>query len=652
MAILHLLRLSLILATATAQPTYSPPQSPTNPSASSPTAPGSSSSGSSPPAVDSALQPSLNTSAYLTPADFAASPDGFIPFGTTIYRIYGPGLLPITDEFRQAAVPVFVDQYTQAGLPVDPLWLNITPAVSAPDETVAVSLDMVHLFAGYASLPASDNNASSFDQYQAVDAFITNTWSITSLFPSFGGLEGTFDRQYEAAFAQHGFTVHVFTVQYIIDEAALPLFAKLPLPILGSYSISVQLIGTDVSPFDVRKQTLVASTLNNLLQSDSAAATMRVAQSWDISEGEIEVCRRPSGSSWVLGEGSFGMVFRAVRGGIHDVAVKILTHADAEQLQQFRKEISILKSLSFNRNIVQFYGACLQAGKPMLVLEYMEGGDLRQAMASARGAELRWCRKGQMVALDIARGLHFLHTHKVMHSDLKTGNVLLTRDFHCAKIGDVGLARIMSSQYLSMTASVGGTFAYAAPELLLNQRCSEKVDIYSFGIVLHEMVTGEQAQRGQLREVKVPEECPDAIAKLIDNCLELDPARRPTAKEVFYLIRDSLDHGPEAAPARPVSSLATDEPTVSSDPENLSGTLSDRSQSSLVRQMSLQRSRLLIPDAMPDAYAAFADTETSASDTPHASWEVALGGLHPETIDESAEGDAAMTLASGIPFPK
>ncbi|KAK9829556.1 hypothetical protein WJX72_006471 [[Myrmecia] bisecta] len=275
----------------------------------------------------------------------------------------------------------------------------------------------------------------------------------------------------------------------------------------------------------------------------------------DIPEGEIEICQRPDGSRWVLGNGSFGTVFLAVRGGVQNVAVKMLTRLDQHQLDQFKKEISMLKKLSYDRNIVQFYGACMQEGKPMLVLEYMEGGDLRQAMSSAQGAELRWYQKGQLIALDIARAMHFLHSNKVMHSDLKTGNILLTKDYSCAKIGDVGLARIMDSQYMTNT-QMGGTFAYAAPELLLNQRCSEKVDIYSFGVVLFELVSGEQPQRGKLRDLRVPEECPASIARMIDACLAIDPAQRPTAKELFNTIRDTLD-APQCGSAPSVSSLGT-----------------------------------------------------------------------------------------------
>ena len=107
---------------------------------------------------------------------------------------------------------------------------------------------------------------------------------------------------------------------------------------------------------------------------------------------------------------------------------------------------------------------------------------------------------GKRIALDIARGLHFLHTHRIVHMDVKSPNVLLGRTF-TAKLADVGLAKFMQKDYLSAAKSVG-TFAWSAPEVLMGGRCSEKVDIFSFGVVLWELCTGESPVRGRLRPVK------------------------------------------------------------------------------------------------------------------------------------------------------
>lgn len=94
------------------------------------------------------------------------------------------------------------------------------------------------------------------------------------------------------------------------------------------------------------------------------------------------------------------------------VTVQVLHASDDSQTKAFQKEISILKSISYDRNIVQFYGAVL-TDRPMLVLEYMEGGDLRAALNDDPHGHLRWYNHGQHIALDIARGLHFLHSHDV-----------------------------------------------------------------------------------------------------------------------------------------------------------------------------------------------------------------------------------------------
>lgn len=96
------------------------------------------------------------------------------------------------------------------------------------------------------------------------------------------------------------------------------------------------------------------------------------------------------------------------------------------------------------------------------------------------------------MALDVAMGLHFLHSKNIIHFDLKSANILLTSSA-TAKIADVGLAQVCQIAKAPGTLS---TFAYMAPELIEDHACDEKVDIYSFGVVLWEIVTGYKPQRG------------------------------------------------------------------------------------------------------------------------------------------------------------
>lgn len=253
----------------------------------------------------------------------------------------------------------------------------------------------------------------------------------------------------------------------------------------------------------------------------------------DVSLVNITISQKPDGSDWLLGQGSYGKVFKGLKNEVQQVAIKVLNHTDANELANFAKEIHLLRKLSFDRNIVQWYGACLQEENTMMVLEYMEGGDLMDAIALDRKNMLRWSRKGSLLALDIAKGLVHLHTHKVIHMDLKSKNILLDRDHTVAKITDVGLSRGMTSSNKSFTP---GTLEYSAPEVLLGRFCDGKADIFSYGLVLWEIVTHEQPTRGGVRDCRVPQECPAEIDDLINRCMHTDPLERPTAKEVCDII--------------------------------------------------------------------------------------------------------------------
>lgn len=264
---------------------------------------------------------------------------------------------------------------------------------------------------------------------------------------------------------------------------------------------------------------------------------------WIIPPDQIKIMRKPDGSDWKLGAGAFGTVYKALRSGVSEVAVKVLKEGQSErQRSEFMKEVAILKGCH-DQNIVQFLGVCQKdADTTWLVTEFMLGGDLYHALSKLQGNEqYGWYRKGQYIALDVARGLHFLHAHRIVHFDLKSANVLLTRE-GVAKIADVGFARVMNSQYVSRQDTFG-TFAWAAPEIFTGQRCTEKVDIYSYGVVLWELVTHEVPQRGRLRTINVPAECPQWVRDVTNRCLALNPKQRPSAKQIVEMITANTQDG-------------------------------------------------------------------------------------------------------------
>lgn len=258
---------------------------------------------------------------------------------------------------------------------------------------------------------------------------------------------------------------------------------------------------------------------------------------WEIDMTDIKIVKRADGSDWELGTGNFGKVMRGVRNDVQPVAIKTMFRRDLAMEEAFIREIAMMKYISRDRNIVQFYGACIQTNNLLLVAELMEGGDLRMSLNTDKDGTFLWYNKGKSVAVDIARGLAFLHANKVIHRDMKSKNVLMTRD-GTAKIGDVGMAKIMTDGSLTRDGALG-TMAWAAPELLLGEKCTEKVDIYSLGVVLWEIVTQEIPQRGTLRDPVVPRDCPQEVADLIIACMQRNQNARPSAKEVCRLLYQS-----------------------------------------------------------------------------------------------------------------
>ena len=204
----------------------------------------------------------------------------------------------------------------------------------------------------------------------------------------------------------------------------------------------------------------------------------------------------------------------------------------------------------------------------MLVTEYLPRGDLWRALSKDAAHVFSWYRRGRAVALDVVRGLAFMHSKKVMHLDLKSANILLGRD-GTAKVADVGLAKILTRD--ATHVSMEGTFDWAAPEVLSGQDVSEKADIYSLSVVLWEVVTGERPHMRQMRPVRVPDECPAEVAAVIADCRSLDPSTRPTAKDVYERLASAPTVPPPAGSAKlPAYSASRRMPSTTSSSEQSS----------------------------------------------------------------------------------
>jgi hypothetical protein len=192
-----------------------------------------------------------------------------------------------------------------------------------------------------------------------------------------------------------------------------------------------------------------------------------------------------------LGAGGFGSVFKGVLGDLTAVAVKRLDGARQGE-KQFRAEVGAL-GLIQHINLVKLIGFCCQGDRRLLVYEHMCNGSLDSHLFQSKATVLDWSTRYQ-IAIGVARGLSYLHQscrECIIHCDIKPENVLLNESF-VPKIADFGLASVVGRDFSRVLTTFRGTMGYLAPEWLSGVAITSKVDVYSFGMVLMEILSGRR----------------------------------------------------------------------------------------------------------------------------------------------------------------
>ncbi|XP_019433155.1 PREDICTED: G-type lectin S-receptor-like serine/threonine-protein kinase At5g35370 isoform X2 [Lupinus angustifolius] len=193
----------------------------------------------------------------------------------------------------------------------------------------------------------------------------------------------------------------------------------------------------------------------------------------------------------LIGSGGFGSVYRGVLSDNTVVAVKKIINIGIQGKKDFCTEIGVIGN-TYHANLVKLKGFCAQGRHRLLVYEYMNRGSLDRTLFGT-GPVLEWQERSE-VALGTARGLAYLHSgceQKIIHCDIKPENILLQDQFQ-AKISDFGLSKFLSPEQSGLFTTMRGTRGYLAPEWLTNSAISEKTDVYSFGMVLLELVSGRK----------------------------------------------------------------------------------------------------------------------------------------------------------------
>ncbi|XP_038970404.1 probable LRR receptor-like serine/threonine-protein kinase At1g56140 [Phoenix dactylifera] len=204
-----------------------------------------------------------------------------------------------------------------------------------------------------------------------------------------------------------------------------------------------------------------------------------------------------------LGEGGFGPVFMGKLSDGRIVAVKQLSVASHHGKRQFMTEIATI-SVVQHRNLVKLYGCCIERGKRLLVYEYLENKSLDQALFGDNNLHLDWPTRFE-ICLGTARGLAYLHEEssvRIVHRDVKASNILLDADLN-PKISDFGLAKLYDDKMTHITTRVAGTIGYLAPEYAMRGHLTEKADVFGFGIVALEVLSGRPNSDQRLEAEKV-----------------------------------------------------------------------------------------------------------------------------------------------------
>ncbi|KAF8377205.1 hypothetical protein HHK36_030578 [Tetracentron sinense] len=269
----------------------------------------------------------------------------------------------------------------------------------------------------------------------------------------------------------------------------------------------------------------------------------------------------------LIGSGGFGDVYKAQLKDGSVVAIKKLIHVSGQGDREFTAEMETIGKIK-HRNLVPLLGYCKVGEERLLVYEYMRFGSLEDILHDRRkaGVKLNWAAR-RKIAIGAARGLTFLHncSPHIIHRDMKSSNVLVDNNLE-ARVSDFGMARLMSAMDTHLSVStLSGTPGYVPPEYYQSFQCSTKGDVYSYGVVLLELLTGKQPtdsadfgdnnlvgwvkQQAKLkiRDVFDPEllkEVPSLEMELLQHlkvacmCLDDRPRRRPSMIQIMAMFKE------------------------------------------------------------------------------------------------------------------
>ncbi|XVF75248.1 hypothetical protein PTKIN_Ptkin13bG0172400 [Pterospermum kingtungense] len=308
------------------------------------------------------------------------------------------------------------------------------------------------------------------------------------------------------------------------------------------------------------------------LESWSMILDSENVETWEVSKEDQEEWTADLSQLFIGNKFASGAHSRIYRGIYKQraVAVKMVripnhneeTRAKLEQ--QFKSEVDLLSRL-FHPNIVQFIAACKKPPVYCIITEYMSQGTLRMYLNKKEPNSLS-TETILRLALDISRGMEYLHSQGVIHRDLKSNNLLLNDEMR-VKVADFGTS-CLETQCLETKGNMG-TYRWTAPEMIKEKPYTRKVDVYSFGIVLWELTTALLPFQGMTpvqaafavaeknERPPLPESCQPALAHLIKRCWAANPAKRPDFSDIVSALEKCDECVKEGLPLTSHSGLVS-----------------------------------------------------------------------------------------------
>ena len=317
----------------------------------------------------------------------------------------------------------------------------------------------------------------------------------------------------------------------------------------------------DLKSLDVQLEKHLSRVWSRNIESQSIQTPKEL---WEIDPSKLEI-------RYLVAQGTYGTVYRGTYNS-RDVAVKLLdwgedgmaTAAETAALRvSFKQEVSVWHKLD-HPNVTRFVGASMGTSQLKIpsknpsdgytslpsraccvLVDFVSGGTLKSYLYKNRKKKLAFKVVVQL-ALDLARGLSYLHSKKIVHRDVKAENMLLDTQ-RTLKIADFGVARVEAQNPKDMTGETG-TLGYMAPEVLDGKPYNRKCDVYSFGICLWETYccdlpymdlsfaeVSHDVVRQNLRP-EIPRCCPSSLANIMKKCWDANPEKRPEMDEVVRLL--------------------------------------------------------------------------------------------------------------------